>query len=171
MSRRFAFLAMLGYCFCPLALTFTAQQPVTGIPPLSSVSGGPFDTVDLANLNVHFSIPVFSRPGKGMPFSYNLSYDSLIWVPVASGSLTTWTPVSNWGWRSMTKLPSGMWAIRELSRNALALTASRSLTQTSLITMQREAYTRLTGLLWTPIAVLVMTSAPQKLPPTIPDTC
>ncbi len=39
MSRRFAFLAMLGYCFCPLALTFAAQQPVTGIPPLSSVSG------------------------------------------------------------------------------------------------------------------------------------
>ena len=39
-----------------------------------------------ANLDVHFSIPVFSRPGKGIPFSYSLGYDSLVWYPVTSGS-------------------------------------------------------------------------------------
>ena len=84
-----------------------AQQPITGIPPLSSIAGGPFDAVDLANLNVHFSIPVFGRPGSGIPFSYNLSYDSLIWGPVVSGSSTTWAPVSNWGWRSSTEAALG----------------------------------------------------------------
>ena len=32
-------------------------DPVTGTPPLGSYAGGPFDSVNLANLNVSFSIP------------------------------------------------------------------------------------------------------------------
>ena len=85
----------------------SAQQPVTGIPPLSSVAGGPFDTVDLANLDVHFAIPVFSRPGKGMPFSYALTYDSLVWSPKSATGASSWTPVTGWGWSVMTQAATG----------------------------------------------------------------
>ena len=81
--------------------------PITGTPPLSSIAGGPFDSIDLANLNVHFSIPVFSRPGIGMPFHYNLSYDGLIWVPDDSTGHLKWTPVSNWGWRDISEASVG----------------------------------------------------------------
>jgi YD repeat-containing protein len=83
-----------------VSVNVAAQAPDVGIPPLSTIGGGSFDQTDLANLNVHFSIPVFSRAGRGMPFNYALTYDSLIWVPVSSSGQSTWTPVANWGWRS-----------------------------------------------------------------------
>src|SRR4051812_649398 len=67
-------------------------QVSTGVPPYQSFGGGP-DVINLGNLNVHYSIPVFSKAGRGMPFRYALAYDSSIWSP-ASG---TWTPNSNWG--------------------------------------------------------------------------
>ncbi len=84
-----------------------AQQPSADFPPLGDFAGGPFDTVNLANLDVHFEIPVFSRPGRGIPFHYNLSYDSLIWVPVSSNGVTSWVPVNNWGWRAVTEAATG----------------------------------------------------------------
>jgi hypothetical protein len=91
----------LGCLFIVYAgMNVAAQAPDVGIPPLSTIGGGSFDQTDLANLNVHFSIPVFSRAGRGMPFNYALTYDSLIWVPVSSTGQSTWTPVANWGWRS-----------------------------------------------------------------------
>ncbi len=36
-------------------------QVQTGTPPFSSSGGGAFDTINLANLNAHFTIPVVSR--------------------------------------------------------------------------------------------------------------
>src|SRR5271169_2214003 len=99
---------ILLWCILSLISSFcTAQQPVTGTPPLSSIAGGPFDAVNLANLDVHFSIPVFSRPGRGISFFYNLTYDSLIWLPVPSNGTTTWTPVTNWGWAPQTNAATG----------------------------------------------------------------
>src|SRR5882762_7159364 len=50
-------------------------QEATGTPPFGSFGGGP-DTVNLGNLNAHISIPVVHKTGRGMPFSYDLSYDS-----------------------------------------------------------------------------------------------
>ena len=85
-----------------------AQQPATGLPPLGTFVSSGFDTIDLANLDVHFEIPVFARPGRGIPFHYNLGYDSLIWMPVTSGDTTSWSPVnSNWGWRAVTEAATG----------------------------------------------------------------
>lgn len=55
-------------------------QVTTGIPPYQSFGGGP-EVINLGNLNVHYSIPVFSRGGRGIPFSYALAYDSSIWKP------------------------------------------------------------------------------------------
>jgi len=73
-------------------------QVATGTPPLSSFGGGPFDTINLGNLNVHFSVPVLSRAGRGTPFSYSLGYDSSVWSPATSNGITSWGPLSNWGW-------------------------------------------------------------------------
>jgi len=82
-------------------------QVTTGTPPLGSFGGGPFDTVNLGNLNVHFSIPVVSKAGRGMPFTYALSYDSSIWTQVTSNGVTSWFPTANWGWRGDTEIATG----------------------------------------------------------------
>ena len=92
-----------------LAIAGAAQQPATGIVPFGTYGGGPFDTVNLSNLDVHFSIPIFGKAGKGLPFSYSLGYDGLVWSPVASNGGSVWTPVSssNWGWRAVTEAATG----------------------------------------------------------------
>jgi RHS repeat-associated protein len=83
-----------------------AGQVATGTPKFGSF-GGSFDAVNLGNLNVHLSVPVSYKAGRGMPFSYALSYDSSIWHPVTSGSTTSWQPVFNWGWQSSYAANSG----------------------------------------------------------------
>jgi RHS repeat-associated protein len=82
-------------------LTFSAAvanaQVITGTPPYASFGGGP-ETINLANLNAHFNIPVLSKAGRGIPFNFYLTYDTAIWYPATSGSTKAWTPVSNYGW-------------------------------------------------------------------------
>src|SRR5208283_2514973 len=77
-------------------------QVQTGTPSFGSFAGGP-DTINLANLNVHLTIPVLHKAGRGTNFSYDLNYDSSIWYPVTSGSTTSWQLVSSSslpGWQS-----------------------------------------------------------------------
>ncbi len=78
-------------------------QVTTGLPPFGSFSGGPFDTVNNANLNVHFEVPIINKPGVGMPFYYRLGYDSSVWYP----SNGAWKPLANWGWRAITEAVTG----------------------------------------------------------------
>src|SRR5262249_37624690 len=66
-------------------------------------SGGP-DVTNLGNLNVHYAFPIFSKPGRGMPFNYALSFDSSVWYP----SSNAWTPVTNWGWRGPSDALAGV---------------------------------------------------------------
>jgi RHS repeat-associated protein len=80
-----------------LTTTFCSAQVQTGTPPFGSFGGGP-DVVNLANLNVHLSVPVFSRPGRGLPFNFYLTYDNSIWYPVTTSGTTTWTSVAGIGW-------------------------------------------------------------------------
>jgi RHS repeat-associated protein len=95
--------AVLSSFVAPDALA----QVATGAPPFGTFGGGPFDQVDLANLNVHFRIPVIAKAGRGLPFTYDLSYDSSVWTPVTSGSTQAWQPVTNWGWRGQTEAAMG----------------------------------------------------------------
>jgi len=76
----------------------SAAQVATGTMPFNSYGGGPFDVVNLGNLNVHFAVPVFHKAGRGLPFNYDLSYDSSVWTPVVVNSVLTWQPAQNWGW-------------------------------------------------------------------------
>jgi hypothetical protein len=84
-----------------------SQGPTTGTPPFGSFGGGPFDSINLGNLNVHFVVPILNKAGRGMPFSYNLSYDSSVWYPVGSVGSQNWTPVFNWGWMAQTAVHTG----------------------------------------------------------------
>ncbi len=89
-----------------LAAFPASAQVTTGTPPFGSFSGGP-DVINLANLNSHISVPILNKPGRGMNFTYDLSYDSSVWYPVGSSGSQIWQPVSNWGWRGATETLSG----------------------------------------------------------------
>lgn len=72
-------------------------QVTNGILPFGSFGGGP-DVVNLANLNSRITIPIFSKPGRGLNFNYSLTYDTSTWYPVGALGSQTWTPSANWGW-------------------------------------------------------------------------
>jgi hypothetical protein len=95
-----SFRAARGVCFffsffLLLALPSSAQV-TTGTPPFGSFGGGP-DIINLANLNVHWTIPVINKVGRGTNFFYNLTYDSSVWYPVGASGNQSWMPVGNWG--------------------------------------------------------------------------
>jgi RHS repeat-associated protein len=81
-------------------------QVATGTPPFGSFGGGP-DVINLGNLNAHITVPVLNKPGRGMPFSYNLTYDSSVLYPSTVAGTSTWTPVYNWGWSAATQASTG----------------------------------------------------------------
>jgi RHS repeat-associated protein len=93
--------------FVLLAVAALPAQTDTGTPPFSAIGGGP-DVINLGNLNSHFAVPFFVKPGRaGLNFSYVFSYDSSIWSPVTSGSTTAWQPLGDWGWRGNTEVATG----------------------------------------------------------------
>lgn len=84
----------------------SSAQVATGTPPFGSFGGGP-DVINLANLNAHITVPVFNKAGRGIPFNYNLTYESSVWYPVGTSGSQTWTPVYNWGWSGSTQANTG----------------------------------------------------------------
>ncbi len=97
----------LAAIFIILGTCIASGQVATGTPPFGSFGGGPFDTVNLGNLNVHFSVPILNKPGRGTAFTYNLAYDSSLWTPVAVSGSTVWQPAANWGWQGQTEVTTG----------------------------------------------------------------
>ena len=74
--------------FAVLLLPVCAFAQGTGVPPFGSFSRGQFDTINNANLNVFFAIPIMSSPGRGMNLSQSISYNSGFWT-INNGA---WTP-------------------------------------------------------------------------------
>ena len=76
-----------------------SAQVATGTPPFATFGGGP-DTIDLANLNAHLTLPVLHKTGRGLPFNYDVTYDSSIWQPVGTTGSQTWEPTNagSFGW-------------------------------------------------------------------------
>ncbi|MGO9086770.1 MAG: hypothetical protein ACLQBK_16210, partial [Candidatus Sulfotelmatobacter sp.] len=74
-----------------------AQVP-TGTPRFGSFGGGPFDVVNLGNLNAHFDIKVRTKAGRVTPFTYDITYDTSIWYPTPVNGVQTWQPVASYGW-------------------------------------------------------------------------
>src|SRR3989441_2558178 len=98
-------------------------QVATGTPPFGSFSGSATDVVNNANLNVHIPIPIFTRPGRGLPFNYVLGYDSSIWVPTTVSGVQTWQPASNWGWMGRTEV-----AVAYIAKKTLQVTVKINFT-------------------------------------------
>src|ERR1700691_6032722 len=97
----------LAAIFIIFGTVMASGQVATGTPPFGSLGGGPFDTVNLGNLNVHFAIPVLHKAGRGIPFTYDLGYDSSIWTPGSSNGVVQWQPALYWGWRGQTEAKVG----------------------------------------------------------------
>jgi hypothetical protein len=89
------------YIFLVFVLGFAAgvasAQVATGTPPYSSLGGGP-DLINLGNLNSHFTFPVLHKPGRGLPFNFDLTYDSSFWQPVSISGPLYWEPITTAGW-------------------------------------------------------------------------
>src|SRR5215475_6530896 len=96
------------FVYSVLATAVSAQEPATGIPAFSSIQSIALDSINRQDLNVNFSIPIVSSPGRGMNFSFPITNDSLLWMKKNNA----WTPVVNaagtptWGWKTTT--PAGM---------------------------------------------------------------
>ena len=101
-----------SYFMCVMSLVAVLAgtsfaQVATGIPPFASIGGGPFDQINLGNLNVHFDIPISQKAGRGMPFTYDVTYDNSVWIPVGASGHQSWQPVSAaWGWQGLTQITS-----------------------------------------------------------------
>ena len=67
-----------------------AQQTGSGLPAFGTFANSDFDTINAGNLNLHFTIPIFSKPGRGLPVTYSETYDN--------NSLWTVTSLGPWGW-------------------------------------------------------------------------
>ena len=74
-----------------------SAQVQSGLYPYGSFDNLGFDSIDRGSLNVHFSIPVVTKQGRGLGFQYQLVYDGLIWTPVIANGGATWTPATGWG--------------------------------------------------------------------------
>ena len=97
-----------------LSLTFAATatlalgQVTTGQYPYGTFDSPGVDTINVGNLNVHLTIPVLNKPGRGLPFQANLAYDSSVYYPAPVGSSKTWTPTLQFpGWMNETGLIFG----------------------------------------------------------------
>jgi RHS repeat-associated protein len=90
MTRILSSLISLLIIFLACALPASAQYPATGTPASGSFGGGP-DVINLGNLNAHLDIPIIRKPGRGGDnFSYDLTYDSSVWVPTTFNGTTSW---------------------------------------------------------------------------------
>jgi hypothetical protein len=81
----------------------------TGTPQFGSLESGGFDVTNHQDLNVNFTIPLASKPGRGMPVSLAINYNSAIWTPVTPVSTTTWSPASGYGWSYPSPVGSITW--------------------------------------------------------------
>ncbi len=78
--HRFAIIAFL--LACPLIMCGqTATVPAWGSPTFAPMvtTGAKTLAVNAANLNFSFHIPIVSKPGRGVPFTFGLNYNSDIY--------------------------------------------------------------------------------------------
>ena len=99
MFRKLATAAALASVLISCAVS--AQTVGTGAYPFASFDSPGFDSINLGNLNTTFAIPIVQKAGRGLPFSYILQYEGLIWTPVVGTSTTSWVPNPNWGFTGL----------------------------------------------------------------------
>src|SRR5215469_2491574 len=103
--RKVCHLAISMFSMLLLVVSSSGQSAV-GMQYWGSFGGGPFDSLNLGNLNNHVVIPIRHKAGRGLAFSYDLTYDSDIWYPTTVNGVKTWQPLSSlqggyWGWQNL----------------------------------------------------------------------
>jgi RHS repeat-associated protein len=91
-----------------LSATVMTGQVATGAYPYGTFDSKGFDTINVGNLNVHFSVPVLNKAGRGIPFQYNLGYDSSVWYPASVNGSPSWVPTQTFGWTADSVIPFGL---------------------------------------------------------------
>lgn len=101
-------LLLLAFFAAPALGQLGGANPGAGFPTFNSFAGSSFDTINEGNLNIHFSIPIFQKSGRGLSVAATISYNSLIWTPVGAltdgngnpiSSAQWWPPaITPWGW-------------------------------------------------------------------------
>jgi hypothetical protein len=104
MNRIIRLLCVVTLSFSSLAM---AQSLGTGLYSFGSFDSKGLDTINLGNLNAHIDIPIFHKTGRGIPFVYDLTYDSLVWSAVGISGSQAWQPVQNFGWIAQTVVMTG----------------------------------------------------------------
>jgi RHS repeat-associated protein len=90
--------------FCSFVFSSLCIAQATGSYAFGPFDNHGFDAINRGNLDIHFSIPIFSKPGRGgSNFAYYLNYDGLVWSPTAS----VWTPATEFGWTDTTNAEYG----------------------------------------------------------------
>jgi RHS repeat-associated protein len=77
-----------------LAAGSAEAQISTGTPPFNSIQNGGQDAVNLGNLNVHLTVPVFSKAGRGLNFNFQLGFDTSVWQSSNYVGQYSWGPTS-----------------------------------------------------------------------------
>ena len=93
MKNTLRLIVLIGLLFTTAGIA--SAQVATGTTPFGSFGGGP-DTINLANLNAHLTIPVLQKAGRRIPFSYDITYDSSVWQAV--GGIWEPTNAGSFGW-------------------------------------------------------------------------
>ena len=107
-------LLQLFLVFGSLVCSAVAQAP-SGSPPFTTFSGGAVDTINLSALNIHVDIPVMGKPGRGLAFTYILSFDNSFWSALNINGTQTWEPAGSFGWRGISEVFSGyIWYVQGL---------------------------------------------------------
>jgi len=90
-----------------LSASVVMGQVATGTYPYGTFDSPGLDTINVGNLNVHLSIPVLNKAGRGLTFYYNLSFDSSVWYPATNSGSQSWVPAQSFGWSGQTDGPLG----------------------------------------------------------------
>jgi hypothetical protein len=135
-----AFLPLAALLFGPAA---SSQQIARGTPAFGSFSGG-LDIINNGNLNVHLTIPVLRKPGRGMAFSYGIGYDSSVWYPVGTSGNQTWQLVANAGWFLYAPVTTGMIQY-SVNQFTLPCNPPSNLTQVTVYQYSNWSFTDLAG--------------------------
>src|SRR5215470_10975215 len=114
MRRRLAFRpAVMLFLMLALGIGFGQDPtgaPATGLPRFSTTTSG-HDQINLGNLNVHWEFPIFSKPGRGLPFRLVLTFDNSLWAKNTPSAPGFWMeslgPGPGWSIRTTADGPGG----------------------------------------------------------------
>ena len=113
--------AIVSVFFLVLFCSQGEGQVATGLYNYGTFDNKGFDEVNVGNLNVYFAIPILHKSGRGLPFDYNLTYNSSIYYPATVNGSQVWTPVNLFGWGADTEAATGFVSYSKTSETTVEM--------------------------------------------------